>query len=86
MIAGGAMLWSSKCQPTVALSTTEAEYMALTRSAQQALWMFNFLSKVDLPQHFPTIIRADNQLSINLAGSTKGHACVKHIDIQHHYI
>ena len=36
-MAGGAVLWSSKRQPTVALSTTEAEYMALTCSTQQAL-------------------------------------------------
>ena len=37
MMAEGIVLWSSKHQPTVALSTTEVEYMALTHNAQQAL-------------------------------------------------
>ena len=60
MMAGGAVSWSSKRQPTVSLSTTEAEYIALTHSAQQALWMINFLAEIDLPQTFPVSIHADN--------------------------
>lgn len=47
-MASGPVSWSAKRQPTVALSTMEAEYMALTRGVQQALWMFSFMSKVGL--------------------------------------
>ena len=60
--------------------------MALTCSAQQALWIYNFLTKVNLPQSFPVTICANNRSSIALAESTKGHARAKHIDIRHHYI
>src|SRR5687767_3050202 len=36
---GGAISWSSKCQPTVVLSSTEAEYMALTHSTKEVIWL-----------------------------------------------
>lgn len=57
-IAGGPVSWSAKRQATVALSTTEAEYMALTRAAQQALWMFSFMadrsrSQTQIPSRSP---------------------------------
>lgn len=86
MMAGGPVSWSSKRQQTVALSTTEAEYMAMTRGSQQALWMHNFLVEVDLTQPLPAKLMVDNDSSIALAQSTKGHARAKHIDIRHHYI
>ncbi|GLB43838.1 putative reverse transcriptase (RNA-dependent DNA polymerase) [Lyophyllum shimeji] len=86
MMANGPVSWSSKRQPTVALSTTEAEYMALTRGAQQALWMHNFLFEIDLSQNLPATLHVDSTSSISLAQSTKGHARAKHIDIHHHYV
>ena len=85
-MAGGAVLWSSKRQPTIALLTNEAEYMALTHGAQQAMWMQNWLLEVDLPQTLPTILHVDNSPALFLAQYTKGHACAKHINIRHHYI
>lgn len=86
MMAGGPVSWSSKHQQTVAFSTTEAEYMAMTRGSQQALWMHNFLSEINLKQLLPVQLHVDNTSSITLAQSTKGHAHAKHIDIRHHYI
>jgi len=38
MIAGGAIYWSSKRQPTITLSTTEVEYMANTQATKEAIW------------------------------------------------
>ena len=43
-MAGGPVAWGVKCQLTVALSTTEAEYIALTQAAQQILWMYSAMS------------------------------------------
>ena len=85
-MAGGAVSWSSKRQPTIALSTTKAEYMALTCGAQQAMWMQNWLLEVDLPQTLPAILCVNNSPALFLAQYTKGHAHAKHIDIHHHYI
>jgi len=39
MIGGGAISWSSKQQPTMALSTTEVEYMANTQATKEAIWI-----------------------------------------------
>ncbi|KNZ75827.1 Copia protein, partial [Termitomyces sp. J132] len=86
LMVGGPVSWSSKHQQTVALSTTEAEYMAMMRGSQQALWMHNFLAEINLVQPCPALLHVDNNSSIALAQSTKGHACAKHIDIRHHYI
>lgn len=74
MMVGGSVSWSSKCQQIVALSTTEAEYMAMTRGSQQALWMHNFLSEVDMMQPSLAFLWVNNNSSIALAQSMKGHA------------
>jgi hypothetical protein len=38
MMGGGAISWNSKRQPTIALSTTKAEYMASTQATKEAIW------------------------------------------------
>jgi hypothetical protein len=85
-MAGGLVSWSSKRQPTVALSTTEAEYMSMTRAVQQVTWMYAFLDEVGLPQEHPFTIFGDNAPAIALTKNTKGHARAKHIDVRYHYI
>jgi hypothetical protein len=85
-IGDGAVSWSSKRQPTVALSTTEAEYMATTQAGKEALWYRSFLEDIGIPQHTPTIIHNDNQGSLSLAKNPVFHTRTKHIDVQHHFI
>ena len=86
MMAGGAVTWSSKRQTTVALSTVEAEYVAMSRCAQQMVWMHNWLDEVDIKHSLPGIIKGDNRGAIALTKNTRDHGKVKHIDIRHHYI
>ncbi|KAF7358895.1 Retrovirus-related pol polyprotein [Mycena sanguinolenta] len=86
MMAGGPVSWSSKKQNAVALSTVEAEYIALTRASKQAMWMYSFLSELDMPQERPAILHGDNMGAAALAKDARGHARVKHIDIREHYI
>jgi hypothetical protein len=86
MMLGGPVSWSSKKQATVALSTVEAEYIALTRSSKQAMWMYSFLEELCMPQERPAILYGDNMGAAALARDAKGHARVKHIDIREHYI
>ena len=86
MMAGGPVTWSSKRQATVALSTVEAEYVAISRCAQQMLWMQSWLSEVEIPYTLPGVIKGDNRGAIALTKNTKDHGKVKHIDIRHHYI
>jgi hypothetical protein len=86
MMAGGPVSWSSKRQETVALSTTEAEYMAMSRACQQAVWMYSFMREAGLEQEAPAILYNDNTGSIALTESKKGHKKAKHIHIRYHYI
>jgi len=86
MMSGGAVAWSSKRQTTVALSTVEAEYVAMSRCAQQMVWMQSWLDEVAIEHSLPGLIKGDNRGAIALTKNTKDHGKVKHIDIRHHYI
>jgi Reverse transcriptase (RNA-dependent DNA polymerase) len=86
MMAGGPVSWSSKRQATVALSTVEAEYVAMSRCAQQMVWMQSWMDEVEMEHTLPGIIKSDNRGAIALTKNTKDHGKIKHIDIRHHYI
>jgi hypothetical protein len=85
-MAGGPVAWSSKRQSTVALSTVEAEYVAMSRCAQQMIWMQAWLDEVTVEHTKPGIIKGDSRGAIALTKNTKDHGKVKHIDIRHHFI
>jgi len=85
-MAGGPVTWNSKQQAMVALSTVEAEYVAMSRCAQQMIWMHNWLDEVAIEHSVPGEIKGDNWGAIALMKNAKDHRKVKHIDIQHHYI
>jgi hypothetical protein len=85
-MSGGPVTWSSKRQATVALSTVEAEYVAMSRCAQQMVWMQTWLDEVEIAHVLPGIIRGDNRGAIALSKTTKDHGKVKHINIRHHYL
>lgn len=70
MMAGGAVSWSSKRQATVALSTFEAEYVAMSRCAQQMVWTHSWLSEVQIDYTLPGLIKGDNRGAIALTKNT----------------
>jgi hypothetical protein len=87
LLGGGAITWKSQKQPTVALSTTEAEYMALCHSAKEAIWLKTLLRELGYQAgDTPTRIYTDNQGSMALAKNAVHHARTKHIDVRHHFI
>ena len=77
--------WSSKKQSVIALSSTEAEYIALCSAAQETVWLRNLLSDVRLKQTGPTTVFEDNQGAICLSKNPKNHPRTKHIDVKYHY-
>jgi hypothetical protein len=87
-LGGGAISWTSKRQQTIALSSCEAEYMAMTLAAKEALWLKRFLGEIGCTgQDLDTVtIHADNQGAIALAKNPEHHARTKHIDVQYHFI
>lgn len=81
-ISGGAISWSSKKQTSVALSTMEAEFVALAHGTKDAIWLRSLLFDLGFPQQNPTTIHCDNQAAIAFAHDHQFHARSKHIDIQ----
>ncbi len=67
MIGGGAISWSSKRQPTIALSTTEAEYMANTQATKEAIWITKLMMDLGyMEEKKVMVIRCNNQGAISL--------------------
>jgi hypothetical protein len=88
--AGGAISASSKRQQTVAQSTTEAEYYALSRATSEAIWLKQIMTELHVPIKGyglkSVLLYGDNQSSLNLADNSTFHQRTKHIDIKHHFI
>ena len=85
-LGSGVISWSSKKQQVVALSTAEAEYMALASGACQAIWLRWMLRELMHEQAGPTKLMCDNKSAIALAKNPVFHGRSKHIDIKYHYI
>ena len=84
-LAGGLISWTSRVQKTIALSSTEAEYMALSDCSRQVVWMHTLLG--ELGYHLrPIPICGDNQGSIFIASNPVTEKRSKHIDIRYHFI
>jgi len=87
MTQGGAISWNSKKQPTVALSTTEAEYMALTSASQEALWLRRLMREISpAPKEGAIELMCDNKGAIDLSATSGYKPRTKHIDTKHHFI
>ncbi|GKA54879.1 putative RNA-directed DNA polymerase [Tanacetum coccineum] len=83
--AGGAVSWQSRLQKCVALSTTEAEYVAATEACKELLWLKRFLQELGFKQQRYAVL-CDNQSTIHLAKNSMFHKRTKHIDIRYHWI
>jgi hypothetical protein len=82
---GNTICWQSKKQKCVALSSTEAEYYALSSTVCEALWVKQWLYEVfGIKQ--PILVLCDNQSAIHLASHDSIHQRSKHIDIRYHFI
>ena len=72
------MSWQSKKQDTVALSTAEAEYLTLSRAAQETMWLRRLNLDQGNVQDGPTVINEDNQSAISVSRNAQFHRRAKH--------
>ncbi|KAI0496219.1 hypothetical protein KFK09_022528 [Dendrobium nobile] len=77
--------WSSKKQPIVVRSSTEAEYRALATTPVEIIWLQRLLTDFFIPQQ-PTINYRDNTSTIALANNPVFHDRTKHIIVDYHFI
>ena len=82
----GLVLWSSSKQKATTLSSTEAEYMAITHVSKEALWIKLFCHSIDIPFPHPLPLLSDNQSAIGMTKLNMVSNHAKHINIQYHFI
>eukprot|EP00253_Pinus_taeda_P025350 PITA_25350 len=85
-MGSGAISWASKKQSIVALSTAEAEYVAATATACQAVWMRRMLRSLGQEKAKATMFFCDTSSAIALSKNSVFHKRTKHIDTRFHYI
>src|SRR6266436_889751 len=73
--------WSAKKQLTIALSSTKAEYMAMTHSGKEAVLLNHLFDDLAIPISNPIPLLVDNQSTIALMENPIFHTCSKHIEV-----
>ena len=86
LLGGGAITWSSRKQSSVALSTLEAEHMALSIATQEAIWLRQLQEELGVTESGPTLIYEDNQGAISMAKNPVFHKRTKHVQIRYHFV
>ncbi|PSC67067.1 Retrovirus-related Pol poly from transposon TNT 1-94, partial [Micractinium conductrix] len=81
---GGAISWASRLQPTVAASTTEAEYIAAATTIKEGMWLRKLFQDLSLDLHTVAIC-ADSQTALKLLKNPIVSNRSKHIDVVHHF-
>jgi hypothetical protein len=81
-----AICWSSKKQPIVTLSTTEAEFVSSASCVCQCIWVRSILKRLNVKQDGSTFINCDNSSSIKLSKNPILHDRCKHIDVRFHFL
>ena len=83
----GPISWNAHKQSTVAHSTMEAEYIALSDASREALARKQFGQELRIPSSSaPITILSDNQSALEIAENPANHRKAKHIDIRYHAI
>merc|ERR1712070_604704 len=86
-----AISWASKRQPTIALSSCEAEIMAASEAAKEAVHLDRLQSELGYHElanfnHEPIRLHCDNQAAIDSSYNPENHSRTKHIERRHYFI
>nr|GEV62202.1 hypothetical protein [Tanacetum cinerariifolium] len=85
VVHGCVVSWKETLQHVVALSTTEAEYMALTEAVKESIWLKGLLTELGVNLR-SVVVNCDNQSAIHLSKNTMFHERTKHINVGYHFI
>lgn len=86
ILSGAAVAWSSRKQPIVTLSTTEAEFVAAAACTCHLVWMKRVLKKIGYNGSESPVIFCDNSSTIKLSRNPVMHGRSKHIDVRFHFL
>jgi transposase InsO family protein len=85
-LGSGVVCWSSKLQPVVALSTTEAEYVAGVAAGKEICWLQNLLNELGYTASAPSKLYIDNQSALSVAKNPEHHGRMKHLDLSFYWL
>lgn len=80
------VMWGTKKQHTVAISTTESEYIALATATSEACWLRKLIIDFNIMKDLTAILYEDNQSAIKISVNPGNNKRIKHIDIKHYFI
>lgn len=83
---GGTISWASKKQAIVAISTAEAEFIALVEASQEAVWLRKLLNDFEEEQTMPTKIYEDNQSCLKIIQNGQYSNRTKHMDTKYYFL
>lgn len=83
-VFGGTVCWTTRKQTSTALSSTEAEYVALTEAACEGIWLVNLFEDINVAKT-KFVIYEDNQSCIKLTEKWD-HKRLRHIDVKYNFI
>lgn len=82
LLAGGAIYYRTRIQPTIALSSTEAEASAMADAGKVALYLRSILEEIQMEQIAPTPIRIDNRGALLLSNAQQPSTRTRHIELK----
>lgn len=85
-MGGGPVCWSAKKQTCIALSSTKVEYVAMTHTIQEGIWLRQSFAQMNISCPTPLVLQSDNFGAVSLSSNSSDHICTKHIDIRYHFI
>ncbi|XP_006454874.1 hypothetical protein AGABI2DRAFT_58688, partial [Agaricus bisporus var. bisporus H97] len=86
LVSGAAVGWSSKRQPFVTLSSTEAEFVAAVKAGKEIKWTRNILTEFGFPPTLPSTLFVDNKSGISVAKNPEHHGRMKHLDLRFYWL
>jgi hypothetical protein len=86
ILSDAAFSWESRKQRTVALSSTEAKYMALSDASKEAVFLIGYLKELGFQSLANVVVFNDSQGAGRLTENSVYHARSKHIDVRYHFI
>lgn len=86
ILGTGIISWGSERQKSVALSTSESEYIAASNAIKELVWLKRLLTELTLNENITPKFYMDNQSAIRLIKNPEFHKRTKHIDVRYHFI
>ena len=83
MLAGGTILYKTKFQPTIATSSTEAEFTAASEAGKYILYLCTILQEIGLEQEHATVLLEDNQGALYMANAQKPTKRCRHMETKY---